>query len=102
MQTHVVERGTAPTVSPVLTHLRAQLTALTFPSPYLSEAERLLANHHIHECEDEGRLQIWLRNVASELAQREVTCYSQYGPCSVDCYQHRTLNMRPFFPTQHS
>lgn len=91
MQTHVVERGTAPTVSPVLTLLRVQLTALTFPSPYLSEAEKLLANHHIHECEDEERLQTWLRNVATELACREA---AHYGQCFA-------LDTRTSYPTLH-
>jgi hypothetical protein len=91
MQIHVVEWGTAPTVSPVLTLLRAQLTALTFPSPYLSEAERLLANHHIHECEDEERLLAWLRNVATEIARREA---AYYGQCIA-------LNTRTTSPIMH-
>ena len=89
MQTHVLERGTAPTVSPVLALLRAQLTALTFPSPYLSEVEKLLANHHIHECEDEERLQVWLRNIADELAWREAAHYSQ---CLALTYTSPTLH----------
>lgn len=94
MQTHVhvVECEAAPTASSTLITLRAQLTALTFPSPYLTEAEKLLANHHIHECEDRQRLRIWLQNVPLELAQREAACYGLSGPCSVRSGQLYLLN----------
>jgi len=57
-----------------LAALRAQLTALTFPSAYLSEAEKLLANHRIHECEDAGQLTRWLKNTTATLARRHPAC----------------------------
>ena len=59
-----------------LAALRAHLTALTFPSPYLSEAEKLLANHRIHECEDARQLTRWLKNTTATLARRHPACPS--------------------------
>jgi hypothetical protein len=59
--------------SQLLPTLRAELTALTFHSPHLSETEKLRANHHIHECEDAKRLTHWLRTVKAELARRNLT-----------------------------
>lgn len=53
-----------------LADLRAQLTALTFGCALLSEVEQLRANHHIHECEDVGRLTRWLVNTRRELERR--------------------------------
>jgi hypothetical protein len=52
--------------------MRAQLTGLTFLSPYLSEEEQLLANHRIHECEDAGQLTRWLMNTPTALARRQL------------------------------
>jgi hypothetical protein len=52
--------------------LRAQLAALTFYSPHLSEAEKLRANHCIHEREDTERLAHWLHTVKAELARRNM------------------------------
>lgn len=57
------------TSSQPLVTLRAQLTALTFLPPYLSEVENLQANHHIHECEDTQQLSRWLANVPNALAR---------------------------------
>ena len=57
-----------------LAALRAQLMALTFPSAYLSEAEKLLANHRINECEDAGQLTRWLKNTTTTLARRHPAC----------------------------
>ena len=61
----------APTAAYSLAVLRAQLTALTFPSAYLSETEKLLANHHIHECENAEQLARWLSNTPAALAKRQ-------------------------------
>jgi hypothetical protein len=58
--------------SQLLPTLRAQLTTLTFHSPHLSEAEKLRANHHIHECEDAKRLTHWLHTIKAELARRNI------------------------------
>jgi hypothetical protein len=63
--------------SQLLSTLRAQLTALTFHSPHLSEAEKLRANHHIHECEDAKRLTHWLRTVKAELARRNLAAQTK-------------------------
>ena len=71
MQNQVSRPAAAPTAAPSLPVLRAQLTALTFHSPYLSPAEQLQANHHIHDCQDPVRLARWLRNLPAALARRE-------------------------------
>jgi hypothetical protein len=63
--------------SQFLPTLRAQLTALTFHSSHLSEAEKLRANHHIHECEDTKRLTHWLRTVKAELARRNLAAQTK-------------------------
>ena len=70
MQNPLSGQVAAPTAAYSLAVLRAQLTALTFPSAYLSEAEKLLANHRIHECEDAGQLTRWLENTTATLARR--------------------------------
>ncbi len=57
--------------SQTLATLRARLTALTFSSPYLSEVEKLQANHRIHECEDAQQLSRWLTNTPNALARRQ-------------------------------
>jgi hypothetical protein len=72
MQNQVLGQDAAPTASCLLPTLRAQLTALTFHSPHLSAAEKLRANHHIHECEDAKRLTHWLHTVKAELARRNL------------------------------
>jgi hypothetical protein len=72
MQNQVLGQDAAPTAACLLPTLRAQLTALTFHSPHLSEAEKLSANHHIHECEDGKRLTHWLHTVKAELARRNL------------------------------
>ena len=70
MQNQLSGQAAAPTAAYSLAVLRDQLTALTFPSAYLSEAEKLLANHHIHECKDTHQLTRWLTNTPLVLAQR--------------------------------
>ena len=70
MQNPLSGQVAAPTAAYSLAVLRAQLTALTFPSAYLSEAEKLLANHRIHECEDTEQLTRWLKNTTATLARR--------------------------------
>jgi hypothetical protein len=77
MQNQVLGQDTAPTASCLLPTLRAQLTALTFHSPHLSEAEKLRANHQIHECEDAKRLTHWLRTVKAELARRNLAAQTK-------------------------
>jgi hypothetical protein len=79
MHNPVSGRIAAPTASSLPT-LRAQLTALTFRSPHLSEAEQLRANHHIHECEDAERLTHWLQTVKAELARRSIAAQAQGRP----------------------
>jgi len=76
MQNPLSGQVTAPTAAYSLAVLRAQLTTLTFPSAYLSEAEKLLANHRIHECEDARQLTRWLQNTTASLARRHPTCPS--------------------------
>ncbi|MGI4824386.1 MAG: hypothetical protein ACRYFV_24515 [Janthinobacterium lividum] len=77
MQNQVLGQDAAPTASCLLPTLRAQLTALTFHSPHLSEAEKLRANHHIHECEDSKRLTHWLRTVKADLARRDLAAQTK-------------------------
>jgi hypothetical protein len=77
MQNQVLGQDAAPTASCLLPTLRAQLTALTFHSPHLSEAEKLRANHHIHECEDAKRLTHWLHTVKAELARRNLAAQTK-------------------------
>jgi hypothetical protein len=92
MQTHVLRQDAAPTALVTLSTLRTQLTTLTFHSPYLSDAEKLLANHCIHDCEQVAKLLRWLHTVPAELAWREAAYYGQDKPCSVDRGQHHPLN----------
>lgn len=61
---------TAASCPQLLATLRAQLTALTFGSPWLTAAEQLRANHHAHECQDAGRLGFWLVNTQAVIARR--------------------------------
>jgi hypothetical protein len=77
MQNQVLGLDTAPTAACPLPTLRAKLTALTFHSPHLSEAEKLSANHHIHECEDGKRLTHWLHTVKAELARRNLAAQTK-------------------------
>jgi hypothetical protein len=77
MQNQVLGQDAAPTAACLLPTLRAQLTALTFHSPHLSEAEKLRANHHIHECEDAKRLTNWLRTVKTELVRRNLAAQTK-------------------------
>lgn len=75
--------------------LRAQLTILTFHSPYLSDAEKLLANHRIHDCEQVAQLLRWLHTVHAELAWREAAYYDLLTPCSATSCKRPTLNTSP-------
>ena len=77
MQNQSLRQAAAPTAACPLPTLRAQLTALTFHSPHLSEAEKLRANHHIHECEDAKRLTHWLQTVQAELARRNIVAQTK-------------------------
>jgi hypothetical protein len=77
MQNQVLGQDAAPTAACLLPTLRAQLTALTFLTPHLSEAEKLRANHHIHECEDGKRLTHWLHTVKAELARRNLAAQTK-------------------------
>jgi hypothetical protein len=79
MQQRIIEEAAALTTAScphLLATLRAQLTALTFGSPWLTAAEQLRANHHAHECEDAGRLGCWLVNTQAVIARR-VTEYQR-------------------------
>ncbi len=64
METHV----TGP---PVLGELRHALSAVFFGNPLFSPQEQLLANHHIHECENAEQLARWLSNSPVALAKRQ-------------------------------
>jgi hypothetical protein len=64
METHV-------TGHPVLGKLRHALSAVFFGNPLFSPQEQLLANHHIHECENAGQLARWLSDTPAALAKRE-------------------------------
>ena len=64
MKTHV----TGP---PVLGELRQALSLVLFGNPLLSPQEQLLANHHIHECENAEQLARWLSNTLGALAKRQ-------------------------------
>jgi hypothetical protein len=77
MQNQVLGQDAAPTASYLLPTLGAELTTFTFHSPYLSEAEKLRANHHIHECEDAQRLTHWLHTVRTELARRNIAAQTK-------------------------
>lgn len=92
MQTHVLRQDAAPTAFATLFALRTHLTTLTFHSPYLSDAEKLRANHRIHDCEHLAQLELWLHTVPAELAWREATYCSLYEPCSADDGQCLPLN----------
>jgi hypothetical protein len=75
MQQRIIGEAAASTAAScphLLATLRAQLTALTFGSPWLTAAEQIRANHHAHECEDAGRLGRWLVNTPAVLARRAV------------------------------
>lgn len=64
METHV-------TGHPVLGELRHALSAVYFGNQLFSPQEQLLANHHIHECEDTHQLARWLNNTPLALAKRQ-------------------------------
>jgi hypothetical protein len=72
--------------------LRTHLTTLTFHSPYLSDAEKLRANHRIHDCEQLAQLELWLQTVPIELAWREAIYNDLYEPCSATGGQCLSLN----------
>ena len=55
---------------PVLGELRHALSAVFFGNPLFSPQEQLLANHHIHECENAAQLARWLSNTPVALAKR--------------------------------
>ena len=92
MQTHVLRQDAAPTAFATLFALRTHLTTLTFHSPYLSDAEKLLANHHIYDCERLAQLLRWLQTVPAELAWREAAYYGQDNPCSANGCERPTLD----------
>lgn len=79
----------------LLATLRAQLTALTFHSPYLTAAEQLRANHHIHDCPDPARLARWLRNLPAMLARRE----AEQRSATLAHYAALLHETRPLRPT---
>ena len=64
MKSHVTEY-------PMLGELRQALSLVLFGNPLLSPEEQLLANHHIHECEDMHRIARWLSNTPAALAKRQ-------------------------------
>ena len=64
MKTHVTRH-------PVLGELRQALSLVLFGNPLLSPQEQLLANHHVHECEDAHQLARWLSNTPAALAKRQ-------------------------------
>ena len=66
MKSHVTEY-------PVLGELRQSLSLVLFGNPLLSPQEQLLANHHIHECENAEQLARWLSNTRAALAKRQRT-----------------------------
>lgn len=70
MKTHV-------TGQPVVGELRHALSAVFFGNPLFSPQEQLLANHYIHECEDDRQLTGWLRNMTTAMAHQPLA-----GPCS--------------------
>lgn len=72
--------------------LRTHLTTLTFHSLYLSDAEKLRANHRIHDCEQLAQLELWLQTVPAELAWREACNDGLYELCSADGGQQYLLN----------
>ncbi|WP_161787206.1 hypothetical protein [Hymenobacter sp. IS2118] len=41
------------------------MSAVIIGNPLFSPEEQLLANHHVHECEDAGQLALWLANMLS-------------------------------------
>ena len=55
----------------MLGELRQALSLVLFGNPLLSPEEQLLANHHIHECEDMHRIARWLSNTPAALAKRQ-------------------------------
>ena len=55
----------------MLGELRHALSAVIFGNPLLSPQEQLLANHHIHECENTEQLARWLSNTPVALAKRQ-------------------------------
>ena len=65
MENHV----TRPLV--LVGELRHALCAVIFGHPLLLLQEQLLANHHIHECEDTEQLPRWLANTPTALASRQ-------------------------------
>ena len=56
---------------PVLGELRQALSLVLFGNPLISPQEQLLANHHIHECENADQLARWLSNTPVALAKRQ-------------------------------
>jgi hypothetical protein len=84
MATRVIWAAVASTAAaasfPQLAALRAQLTALTFGSPWLTATEQLRANHHAHECADASRLARWLVNTRASIARRVAEYQRQRGP----------------------
>ena len=64
MKSHVTEY-------PMLGELRQALSLVLFGNSLLSPQEQLLANHHIHECENAEQLARWLSNTPAALAVRQ-------------------------------
>ncbi len=57
--------------SPSLGELRQHVLLPLIGNPLFSEAERLRANHFVHESEDIVRLTRWGANVLTEIARRQ-------------------------------
>ncbi|WP_157530920.1 hypothetical protein [Hymenobacter norwichensis] len=51
--------------------MRTRVTALTFPSSYLSETEQLLSNHRVHKDENAQQLARWRTTTSPALAKRQ-------------------------------
>jgi hypothetical protein len=66
------QAGCANSHAPTLhlgTYRRAIMAVLS--ADVFTPAERVLANHNVHECEDSAKLALWLKNVRRVFTERE-------------------------------
>lgn len=73
MQTRIIIQVTVSVMdcgSTPLAALRAQLTAHSFCSFYLTAAGQIQTNYPTHDCQNPARLTRWLRNPSAALTRR--------------------------------
>jgi hypothetical protein len=78
MKSHVTGNSQVAASAPTLhlgTYRRAIMAVLS--ADVFTAAEKLRANHNVHECEDATKLALWLKNVRRVLTEREAEAQGQ-------------------------